>query len=146
VLPTVAARSSTIASCDAQPSGKRPDGSGVRAGDDQPVHLLRGELGDLERRVPGLLAEGHIFRLAEAFLPLLHGRVARRPPPVDELLGRRRRADQFSDDRRVLVVVVHQHRGGAVAAGRLVGAGRQAAARVRGHDEYGSPAVERGAQ
>jgi hypothetical protein len=41
---------------DAQPASERPDGACVRAGDDQPVDLLRRELGGLEGRVPRLLA------------------------------------------------------------------------------------------
>ena len=93
-----------------------PDGSGVQSGDDDPVHLGRGERCRLQRRVPRLLAERHVLRLAEALLPDLGAPVTGRAPAVEELLGGRAAPEVLGDDRGLARVrVADEQRGGAVA-------------------------------
>ena len=84
-----------------------------------------------ERGVPGLLAERHVLRLAEALLPHLRAAIARRAPAVEELLGRRRRCrgTRRSPGRRRRPIA-HEHGRRAVTTGGLVRAGRQAGAQV----------------
>src|SRR5439155_895782 len=61
---------------------QRPDSAGVQAGDDHRVDVARLDAGRLEGFAPGLVAEGQVLGLAEALLPLLGTRIARRPPPL----------------------------------------------------------------
>ena len=114
----------------------------MRTGHDHPIDLLGAQLGGLQRRVPRLLAERHVLRLAEALLPDLRAALARLTPPVDELLGGVT-LPEHGGQQRPVGVRTDQERGGAVAAGGLVGAGRQAIASVGGDHEHRVAPVER---
>ena len=126
VLPTVIARSSTIA--PSQAPSRFVSARTARAC--RPVTTTRStcvgrQLGGLQRRVPRLLPERDVLRLAEALLPDLRAPIARRAPAVDELLGRRAAAEVLGDHRAgVAVQSPTSTRGRAVTARRLVRAGR----------------------
>ena len=120
-------------------------GAGVHAGHDDRRHLVGGELGRLECRVPRLLDEWAVLDLAEAFLPLARTGRARSAPPLDELFGRARGAEVLRDHGAV-GIVADEEGGPAVAGRRLVAARRQAGAQIGCDEQDRTVAVERGAQ
>ena len=100
----------------------------------EPVDLVGGELGLLQRGVPRLLDERRVLHLAEALFPRARAAGAGCPPALDELLGGGRAAEVLGDHRAV-GVGADEDRGRAVAALRLVGARGQAVAHVgRDHE------------
>ncbi len=117
--------------------------AGVHTGDDDALDLVGGEVGRLQRRVPGLLDERAVLDLAEALFPRPRTRRARSAPPLEELLGRARAAEVFGDDGAVGVVTDEQ-RARAVAGGRFVATGGESAALVGGDEQHRAATGERG--
>jgi len=122
-----------------QLSGQSPVLRLEEAGEDQPVHILHGEVQLFEEAVDGLGDDLSVSLLPKPpLLPHVVEAAAGRPVVVHEVIGDGVRADELGDD----IPVAHEQRCGPVAEPHLVEVGRPGLALVRRRHED-APAAAR---